>query len=42
MMESPDEYYPTVAIHALIRILRERSLATHHAHVVKAIMFIAR
>ena len=38
---SPD-YYPTVAIRALIRILRDPSLAVHHKNVTKAIMFIFR
>ena len=38
---SPD-YYPTVAIRALIRILRDPSLNVHHKNVTKAIMFIFR
>ncbi|KAG7397333.1 phosphatidylinositol kinase- protein kinase tor1 [Phytophthora boehmeriae] len=35
-----EAYFPTVAIHALLRILREPSLNAHHHGVVQAIMFI--
>ncbi|ETV93394.1 hypothetical protein, variant 2 [Aphanomyces invadans] len=37
---SDDAYFPTVAIHALLGILREPSLAVHHYGVIQAIMFI--
>ncbi|TDH74109.1 hypothetical protein CCR75_007408 [Bremia lactucae] len=35
-----EAYFPTVAIHALLRILREQSLNAHHHGVIQAIMFI--
>lgn len=35
-----EEYYPTVAFHALLSILRDSSLSTHHAAVVEAVMYI--
>ncbi|RHY75672.1 hypothetical protein DYB30_005682, partial [Aphanomyces astaci] len=35
-----EAYFPTVAIHALLGILREPSLAVHHYGVIQAIMFI--
>eukprot|EP00644_Phytophthora_capsici_P000839 jgi/Phyca11/109030/e_gw1.16.2.1 len=35
-----EAYFPTVAIHALLRILREPSLNAHHHGVIQAIMFI--
>lgn len=37
---SDDEFYPTVAIQALMRIFRDQSLAVHHGMVIQAIMFI--
>lgn len=37
---SHDEYYPTVAFHALLSILRDTSLANHHTAVVEAVMYI--
>jgi FKBP12-rapamycin complex-associated protein len=39
---SNKEYYPTVAINALLQILRDQSLVQHHAAVVEAIMSIFR
>ncbi|TYZ66502.1 hypothetical protein PybrP1_008839 [[Pythium] brassicae (nom. inval.)] len=35
-----DAYFPTVAIHALLRILKEPSLSVHHHGVIQAVMFI--
>ncbi|KAL7994292.1 putative serine/threonine-protein kinase ATM [Plasmopara halstedii] len=35
-----EAYFPTVAIHALLRILCEPSLNAHHHGVIQAIMFI--
>ncbi|CAI5743278.1 unnamed protein product [Hyaloperonospora brassicae] len=35
-----EAYFPTVAIHALLHILREPSLNAHHHGVIQAIMFI--
>ncbi|KAJ3106200.1 phosphatidylinositol kinase- protein kinase tor1 [Phlyctochytrium planicorne] len=35
---SSEEYYPTVAINALMRILRDTSLSVHHTAVIQAIM----
>jgi FKBP12-rapamycin complex-associated protein len=40
MLGSTDDYYPTVAIHALMRMLKEPSLAQHHKKVILAVMFI--
>ncbi|KAF1314231.1 Phosphatidylinositol kinase, partial [Globisporangium splendens] len=37
---SSEAYFPTVAIHALLRILKEPSLSMHHHGVIQAIMFI--
>jgi FKBP12-rapamycin complex-associated protein len=39
---SNKEYYPTVVINALLQILRDSSLAQHHAVVIEAIMNIFR
>uniref|UniRef100_A0A7S1SYY6 Serine/threonine-protein kinase TOR n=1 Tax=Tetraselmis chuii TaxID=63592 RepID=A0A7S1SYY6_9CHLO len=40
LVTSSDEYYPTVAINALMRILRDPSMASHHPTVVRSLMFI--
>ncbi|KAI8925792.1 armadillo-type protein [Entophlyctis helioformis] len=37
---SSDEYYYAVAIHAVLRILRDPSLSVHHMAVVTAIMYM--
>ena len=37
---SHDDYYPTVAFHALLSILRDTSLSNHHTAVVEAVMYI--
>lgn len=42
LSQSSDEYFPTVAINALMRILREPGLSQHHNKVVQAVMFIFR
>ncbi|KAI5860910.1 FAT-domain-containing protein [Durotheca rogersii] len=39
---SNKEYYPTVVINALLNILKDGSLSTHHAAVIEAIMNIFR
>ncbi|KAF3011376.1 phosphatidylinositol kinase- protein kinase tor1 [Neopestalotiopsis sp. 37M] len=39
---SSKEYYPTVAINALLNILKDQSLQQHHASVIEAIMAIFR
>ncbi|GAP93296.1 putative FKBP12-rapamycin complex-associated protein [Rosellinia necatrix] len=39
---SNKEYYPTVVINALLNILKDQSLAQHHAAVIEAIMNIFR
>ena len=36
------EYYPTVALNALMRVLRDRSQGHHHMMVVRSLMFIFR
>ena len=40
MSPSNDEYYPTVAITNLLKILKDTSLSTHHTKVIQAIMYI--
>ena len=35
-----EDYYPTVAITALMRILRDHTLSMHHTMVIQAVMFI--
>lgn len=40
MGPSPDDYYCTVSFAALIKILMDPSLSTHHTAVIQAIMFI--
>lgn len=40
MTPSDEEFYPTVAIQALMRIFKDPSLANHHGMVMQAIMFI--
>jgi len=40
--QSPDDYYPTVAIDALMRILSDHRLSPHHNLVLHAVMFIFR
>jgi len=35
-----EDYYPTVVINALMKILRDSTLATHHTAVIQAVMFI--
>ncbi|EGG15157.1 protein kinase [Cavenderia fasciculata] len=37
---SSEDYYPTVAITALMKILRDPSLSAHHSSVIQAVMFI--
>lgn len=40
MTPGDEEFYPTVAIQALMRIFKDSSLAVHHGMVMQAIMFI--
>lgn len=40
MSPSNEEYYPTVVINTLMRILKDPSLSTHHTAVIQAIMHI--
>eukprot|EP00980_Cylindrotheca_fusiformis_P012609 scaffold3084_cov144-Cylindrotheca_fusiformis.AAC.57 len=40
MTPDHEEFYPTVAIQALMRIFKDPSLALHHGMVMQAIMFI--
>jgi hypothetical protein len=40
MTPGDEEFYPTVAIQALMRIFKDPSLAVHHGMVMQAIMFI--
>ncbi|QLQ82667.1 hypothetical protein HG537_0H04300 [Torulaspora globosa] len=40
MSPSNEEYYPTVVINTLMRILKDPSLSSHHTAVIQAIMHI--
>lgn len=40
MSPSNEEYYPTVVINTLMKILRDPSLSSHHTAVIQAIMHI--
>ena len=40
--QPPEDYYPTVAIGALMRILSDHRLSPHHSMVLHAVMFIFR
>ncbi|KNC98625.1 uncharacterized protein SPPG_06307 [Spizellomyces punctatus DAOM BR117] len=40
MSPSAEDYYPTVAINALMKILRDPSLSIHHTAVIQAVMYI--
>lgn len=42
MGPSHEDFYPTVAIVALMKILRDPSLGVHHTAVVQAVMFILK
>ena len=42
LLTSSEDYYPTVAINALMRVLRDPSLSSQHAAVVGALMHIFR
>ena len=37
---SAEDYYPTVAINALMKVLRDASLSAHHTAVIQAVMYI--
>lgn len=41
-VQSAEDYYPTVAIGALMRILSDHRLSPHHSMVLHAVMFIFR
>lgn len=40
LVPGSDDYYPTVAIKALMNILRDPSLSAHHSMVTQAVIFI--
>lgn len=40
MSPSSEEYYPTVAINNLMKILKDPSLSSHHNKVIQAVMYI--
>ncbi|CAG8465028.1 34810_t:CDS:10, partial [Racocetra persica] len=40
MGPTSEEYYPTVVINALMKILRDPSLSAHHTAVIQAVMYI--
>ena len=39
-IQNPDDYYQTVAINALLSILKDQSLSSQHHKVIEAIMSI--
>ncbi len=41
-MTSSEDYYPTVAINALMRVLRDPALASQHLAVIRALLSIFR
>jgi FKBP12-rapamycin complex-associated protein len=40
MVQATEDYYPTVAIASLMRVLRDPGLSANHTMVIKAVMFI--
>eukprot|EP01135_Chromosphaera_perkinsii_P003113 Nk52_evm2s236 gene=Nk52_evmTU2s236 len=42
MPSSSEDYYPTSALTALMKILRDPSLSSHHTSVIQGVMFIAK
>lgn len=42
MVASREDYFPTVAVSALMRVLADMSLSIHHNSVIKAVMWIFR
>ncbi|ODV94288.1 hypothetical protein PACTADRAFT_4233 [Pachysolen tannophilus NRRL Y-2460] len=40
MSPSNEEYYPTVVVHTLMKMLKDTSLGAHHTAVIQAIMYI--
>lgn len=39
-MTSHEDYYPTVAINALVRVLRDVNMASHHAQALRSLTYI--
>ena len=42
MVADPEDFYPTVALSALLRILQDPSLTTHHSLVLQAVTWVFR
>ena len=42
MTTASENFYPTVALNALLRVLRDDSMASHHHMVVRSVMYIFR
>jgi FKBP12-rapamycin complex-associated protein len=42
LVTSSEEYYPTVAINALMRTLRDPAMSSHHPQVGSACMFVEK
>ena len=40
LVTSSEEYYPTVAINALMRTLRDPAMSSHHPQVVRSLFYI--
>ena len=40
LVTSSEEYYPTVAINALMRALRDPAMSSHHPQVVRSLFYI--
>lgn len=39
-MTSSEDYYPTVAINALMRNLRDSAMSSHHPQVIRSLFYI--
>ena len=40
LVTSSEEYYPTVAINALMRALKDPAMSSHHPQVVRSLFYI--
>jgi len=40
LVTSSEDYYPTVAINALMRNLREPAMSSHHPQVIRSLFYI--
>ena len=42
LVTSSDDYYPTVAINALMRLLRDPGMGNHYSQVIDSLFYIFR